>query len=172
MGVPQGSVTSLPLYNVFMDSIPRRLIAEEPRSDNPVIMYADDVQLRAKSREGLQALLDQAVTWAVANDMTWNVAKCSIICIDPNQGDPLTLAREMVQEDTQAEYLGVTLTVQGIMHHHFLNRISKAKKSLIELKSTGRYNTGFHPSTSRRTHTTLVRSMTEYQVHHTPWIRT
>ena len=40
-------------------------------------MFADDVRLRSESGEGLQALLDQAATWAVANDMTWNVAKCS-----------------------------------------------------------------------------------------------
>ncbi len=81
--VPQGSVTSPSLYKVSMDSFPRSVTAEEPRSNNPVIIFVDDVQLQAKSREGLQALLDQAATWGVVNGMTWNVAKCSVICVDP-----------------------------------------------------------------------------------------
>ncbi len=79
------------------------VLAEEPGSNNPVIMFADDVQVRARSRDGLQALLGQAATWAIANDMIWNEAKCSIICADPNEGDPLTLAGEVVREVTQAE---------------------------------------------------------------------
>ena len=107
-----------------MDSFPRSVITEEPSSTNKVIMFADNVQLRARARNGLQALLSQAATWAVTNDMTWNVAKCSIICADPNEGDPLTLAGEMVREVTQAEYLGVMMTVEGITHHHCFNRIS------------------------------------------------
>ena len=40
-----------------MDSFARGVIAKEPSSNNPVIMFADDVQLRTRSRDGLQALL-------------------------------------------------------------------------------------------------------------------
>ncbi len=86
-GVLHGSVTSPSLYNVFMESFPRSVTAEEPKSDYPVIMFADDVQLRSQSREGVQTMLDQAATWVVANDTTWNVANRSIICVDPNEGD-------------------------------------------------------------------------------------
>ncbi len=171
-GSAGASVTSPSLYNVYMDSFPCSVIAEEPRRNNPVIIFADDVQLRAKSREGLQALLDQAATWVVANDMTRNVAKCSIICMDANQGSPLILAGEMVQEVTEAEYRGVTMTVQGITDHHFLNRMSNAKKRLNQLKSIGLKNTGSHPPTRRRSNSTLARSMTEYQIHLTPCTNT
>ena len=115
MRLPQGSDASPSLYNVFMDSFPRSVIAEEPRSTNPVIMFADDIQLRARSKDSLRALLKQAVTWAVANDMTWNVATCLIICADPNEGDPFTLAGEVVREVTHAEYLGLTMTVKRII---------------------------------------------------------
>ncbi len=83
-GVPQGSVTSPSLYNMFIGSFPRSVIAGEPRNTNPVILFADYVELKARSRDELQALLKQAETWAVANDMFWNVTKCSIICADPN----------------------------------------------------------------------------------------
>ncbi len=113
-----------------MYSFPRSVLAEEPSSNDPVIMFADDVELRARYRDGLQALLGQAETWAVANDMTWKVVKRSIICAEPNQGNPIKLAGEVEREVTRAEYLGVTMMVEGITHHHCLNRISKAKKSL------------------------------------------
>ena len=140
-GVPRGSDTSPSLYNVFIDSFPRRVIAKEPSNNNPVIKFADDVQLRARSRDGLQAPLRQAATRAVANDMAWNVAKCSIICSEPKEGDPLTLAGEMVREVTPAAYLCVTMTVEGITHHHCLSRISKAKKRVNQLPSIGLNNT-------------------------------
>ena len=81
----EGSVTSPSLYNVLMNSFPRSVTADEPRRNNLVIMFADDVQLRAKSRERLHTLLDQAATWAMANDMTWNVAKCSSVWMDPTK---------------------------------------------------------------------------------------
>ena len=45
----------------------------------------------------------------------------------------LVLAREIVQEVTQPEYLGVTMTVEGNTHHHCLNRIPKMKKGLNQL---------------------------------------
>ncbi len=99
------------------------MIAEEPTSGNPGIMFADDVQLLARSRYGLLALLRQAGNWAAANDMNWNVAECSIICSKPNECDPLTLAGEVVREVTQTEYLGVTMTVDGITHHYCLSCI-------------------------------------------------
>ncbi len=164
-GVPQGSVTRTSFYNVFMDSFPRGVTVDEPRSNNLLIMFADDIQLRARYREGLQALLNQATNRAVANDMIWNVAKCSIICADPNEGDSLTLAGEVVQEVIQSEYLDVTMAVEVIIHYDCLNRISKAKKRLNQLRLIGLNNTGFHPPTNRRTYITLVRSMTEYQIH-------
>ncbi len=171
-GVPQGSVPRPSLYNLFMDSFPCSVLAEEPTSNDPVIMFAEDVQLQARSRDGLQAFLRQAATWAIANDITWKVAKCSIICADPNQGDPLTLAGEVMREVTQAEYLGVMRTVEGITHHHCLNRNCKANKRLNQLQSIGLNNAGFHPPTNRRTYITLVRSITEYQIHLTLWTNT
>ena len=131
-------------------------------------MFADNVQLRARYRDGLQALLSQPATSAVANDITLNVAKCSIICSDPTAGDPLTLAGEVVREVTQAEYLCVTIAVEGITHHHFFSRISKANGRLNQLRSIKRNNSGFRPPTNHRTYITLVHSMTEYQIYLTP----
>ncbi len=64
------------------------------------------------------------------------------------------------------------MTVEGITHRHCLNRISKAKKRFNQLKSIGLNNTRFHPPTNRRAYITLERSMTEYQIHRTPWTNT
>ena len=72
---------------------------------------------------------------------------------------------------TKAEYLGVTMTVEGITQHHYLNRISKAKRRLNQLRSIGLNNTGLRPSTNCRSYSTLVRTITEYPVHLTPWTK-
>ena len=53
------------LYNVFMDSSSRSMIADEPSRNNPVIMFAGDAQLRARSRDGLQGnreVMDESQT--------------------------------------------------------------------------------------------------------------
>lgn len=58
-GVAQGSPLSPTLYKIFMDSLAGSL-EKIPRafSTSPTTIYADEVVVRARSAQGLQALLD------------------------------------------------------------------------------------------------------------------
>ncbi len=73
-GVPQVSLTSPSLYNLFMDKFAERL-SEVPRdvADIPVVLLAYDVLLTADSTKGLQKLLEIATNWGEDRQMKWNV---------------------------------------------------------------------------------------------------
>jgi len=168
-GVVQGSSLSPALYNMFMDSFAEAVLNGDMECIIALIMFADDVQLRAKTRHGMQKLLDAAGIWADTHGMTWSIKKCSIIRAPRDStGMPLKLQGQKIKEVTYAEYLGITMGVDGITHHHLYERIVKAKKRLGQLHNIGLNNHGFDINTNRRLYKTLVRSMTEYQMHLTP----
>ena len=74
------------LFNVFMDVLAERIEPNNEGTDNSrIILFADDVQLTAKSRLALQQNLDTAFTWATETEMTWNVGKCSILLPEHGQ---------------------------------------------------------------------------------------
>jgi len=76
-GVVQGSSLSPALYNMFMDSFAEAVLNGDMECIIALIMFADDVQLRAKTRQGMQKLLDAAGIWADTHGMTWSIKKCS-----------------------------------------------------------------------------------------------
>lgn len=167
-GVPQGSPLSPALYNLFMDTFPEQLLQCEQEASEPIIMFADDVQLRAKSRRGLQQLLDQAACWAQSMDMTWSIGKCSVIRPSGPPDESLTLNGQSLNEKTEDEYLGISLDAKGVNDTTFLKRVQNAKTRLNELRRVGLNNKGFAPSLNRRLFQTFVRTKVEYQVHITP----
>ena len=113
-GVPQGSPMSPTLFNVFMDVFAERIEPSDRDTENSgIILFADDVQLTAKSRLTLQQNLDTAFTWAIESEMKWNVRKCSTLLPEHDQ-EPLRMGTEPIQTVESETYLGVTITRQGI----------------------------------------------------------
>jgi len=167
-GVAQGSSLSPALYNLFMDTFAEKLLASDPELLFAIIMFADDVQLRSKTRQGLQKLLDAATAWAEENHMTWSITKCLVISEDSNPPAPFKLAGGTLKEVREAEYLGITMNLAGITTTHLLNRLSSAQQRLGQLNRIGMNKKGLNLVVNRRLFISLIRSMTEYQLHLTP----
>ncbi len=72
-GVPQVSPLSPCLYNIFMDTFAEE-VSSVPNSvsEQPALLFADDVKLHAKTGKGLQKILDIASSWATRNSIKWN----------------------------------------------------------------------------------------------------
>lgn len=85
-GVTKGSFSSLPIYNVQMDTLPETVAAavkDRPSGSHgirhAIVLYADDAKLQAVSQEEQQYLLDAASNWATEERMTWNIKKCHVL---------------------------------------------------------------------------------------------
>jgi len=76
-GVPQGLVSGLALFNIFVDDMDSRI-------ECTLIKFAYDTKLRGavdmlEGRDAIQRDLDRLETWAHMNLMKFNRAKCKVL---------------------------------------------------------------------------------------------
>ncbi|PXF39626.1 RNA-directed DNA polymerase from mobile element jockey [Gracilariopsis chorda] len=118
-GVPQGDVVSPTLYNIFMDPLLSRVCAKYP---DGISCYCDDTAGMAKSIGTLQEILGEVQSWAQANGMCWNADKS--VAMTDAQG--VTLNGTKLRNVHEAQYLGVTMTRNGVTDGRYLSRITAA----------------------------------------------
>ncbi len=167
-GVPQESPLSPSLFNIFMDVLDERIQPKNNmNNDSRIILFADDVQLRARTREGLQAPLNAAKQWADEFDMTWSASKCATIQPE-NDTTPFYIGGELISVADSETYLGVTITLGGLSDDQTAQRVQKARARLEMLKRIGMNAKGFGPMLCRKMFLTFVRPMYEYALHLVP----
>jgi hypothetical protein len=141
--------------------------ADQERDEGRATFFADDVQLRARNRESLAKMLKVCEEWADQNDMKWSTKKCSTIHPEEDQ-QPFTFCDSTLSVVRKADYLGVTLTEQGIRDDNLLDRVRNARGRLEMLKRIGMNAKAFGPMLCKSLYITFVRSMHEYCSHITP----
>lgn len=79
-GVLEGSPVSPTLFNLYIDTLGRRVV-DMPRhiSAWPANLFADDLMLLANSSDVLQRELDTCTTWAREFGLTWAPSKSCVI---------------------------------------------------------------------------------------------
>jgi len=125
-GVPQGDPSSPTFFNIFMDEF---ISATQISPQFGTICFADDVALLAETIKLLQELLDIASFWAPTNRMTWGLPKSFGLGL----AKQLTLAGEKMQNKDELEYLGVSITRQGVSASRLLRRVAGAHARLATL---------------------------------------
>ena len=82
-GVPQGSIEGPAFWNAFINTLLRRfdVIRENHESDylhTAHITFADDITLLAKTREGMERLIDEVNTFCNFTGMKLSTSKCFV----------------------------------------------------------------------------------------------
>jgi len=107
-GFPQGLVSGLALFNIFVDDM-------DSRTECTLIKFAEDTKLcgAADMLEGsdvMQKDLDSHERWACANFMKFNKTKCKVLHLGwGNPKHKYWLGREWVESSPEEKDLGVSV---------------------------------------------------------------
>ena len=132
-GVLYGSPLSPALFNVYIDT----LMAEVNLSGlqtAQVNLFADDVAAFTTTGEETQRFIDTCGRWAQEYGMEWSVGKCSIIPRTDVPVEHRTLSGQVVVNQVDAEYLGVTISSGQITTKRAVKRVEKAAGRLQILR--------------------------------------
>ena len=114
-GLPQGSVISPFLFNIFINPLNEALnegcAADDPNS----LWFADDGVLSSSSYRDLRVMLDKCTKWANARGMRFNVSKCGVVSNDPKgKAPPFRIQGHLIPVVASYKYLGISRGDSGI----------------------------------------------------------
>lgn len=165
-GLPQGSVLSPILYNIYTYD----LEISVKRYAN-VLQYADDLLLYVSGRsldaisESLSFALDALKVWLDNNGLDLSPSKSSVVVFSRKRAIPLThinyngLALPLKD---QAKFLGVILDskLSGVPHFEYISL--RCERNLNILRCLTGVWWGAHPFTMRLLYNALIRSVLDY----------
>lgn len=167
-GVQQGSPASPTLFNVYIDELVEDILRYADFDvSRAAILYADDVLLCARSRCDLQKLLNIASRWAARAGMIWNTSK-SFILSRPGVAEQFYLAGDLLDCKHEIEYLGVTLTLDGVVESGTVNRIRNAQAKWTSALCLEKRVGLIPPTTAVTLFKTVIRPLTEYGLQFCP----
>lgn len=166
-GVPQGSQLRWALFNIYMD-----VLAESRKETSasmrkwPANLFADDVELMAKSRREMKHLLEICDKWAVEFGLVLSAEKCVIL--GKRKGAPVQLHGRTLRKAKKCKYLGMVASPQGIHDDLLEKMIQTACLRLGELKSIRFKENGAGMGLGVRLFKTFLLSLWEFAAHITP----
>jgi hypothetical protein len=107
-GLFQGSIISPFLFNCFIDALGRK--ANEGMQVPKLLLFADDICIKAKSRSEAQTLIDCCYEWATTNLMAFGLDKCGSISPDDNQGKNASYMQNHVTTSSLSTTIGSSIT--------------------------------------------------------------
>lgn len=167
MGVPQGSVLSVTLFSIKIDSITKCL---QPGAN--CSLYVDDFLICYRSsympsiERQLQHCLNKLQTWADENGFKFSPSKTAAVhfcCKRTIHSDPeLLLYGSLIPVETQAKFLGVIFDKKLSFLPHIKKLKTKCHSALNILKVVGHFDWGADRKTLLSLYRSLVRSKLDY----------
>ena len=137
-GVKQGDNLSPTLFNIYVNDLPQKLaegnttpVAIAGKNIN-CLMWADDIIILSKTKEGLQQCLDNMYKYCQKWKLEINRKKTKVIIfnkIGAKIKAQFYIHTSLLENVTQHPYLGFTIAASGTMTHGTQILIDKAKKS-------------------------------------------
>lgn len=166
-GLLQGSSLSPILFNMFIDSLLRRL-RQHPKvqtcgllSNN--LFFADDANLHAMTSAEAQDILDTCEEWSDAYGMRFAPAKCFVLC---SRRVTLKLYGVVLPRVASTKYLGVYFDASGIDWAQTINEAArKARGMTAMLARLGMNATGWAPRSCVIAFKSFLRPLWEYVLH-------
>ena len=164
----QGGPASPTLFNIFIDTLANALQRHvwNPNSGLPAHLYTDDVIIHVKSMLDLQRALIICERWAVKCGMWWALSTGKSEVLLPSelglQYKAFPFAGGLIITVTQASYLGVVLSANGILECSLKNRIKMSHASLSTLRSAKLIFPGVDPSFAKMVYRTHIEGKMDY----------
>ena len=174
-GVAQGAVESPWVYSSFIDALARELktaglgvwVAGE---QVPILMYADDMVMLARSQNELERMNAVASAFARRNRFEFNGKKSGVMAFNTTKAArercstrTWTLFDEPVAVVPEYVYLGTDTPTDGMSWKaHVESAIVKAKRRSADLLWVCRADKGMRPRTATTLWKSLVRPLLEY----------
>ena len=169
IGVKQGDVLSPTLFNLYVNDLPS--IFDETcdgatLSDQKLncLLYADDLVLISRSRNGLQNCLNKLADYCQNWKMEVNLSKTKIMIMSKTgrlYADSLFLGDNQIENVKHYTYLGVALTSSGTFTKTKMEIKNKAMKALGRLKKL-LWDTPITMSTAFKLFDQLIRPILTY----------
>jgi ribonuclease HI len=165
-GVPQGGVLSPTLFLVYIND----LVAELPHGTK-VAMYADDLVIWCSDEYAtvatklLQRALDALTSWANRWCVSINTDKCSttLFTLSPKQkASIMKINGELLREDKQPTYLGVTFDDRLTWKPHINKAATKARRKLAILRKLSGTTWGANGKILNKIYQQSIRPHLEY----------
>ena len=144
-GVKQGEVLSPALFSLYVNDLPQALNSEDPNESYILgstklscLMYADDLVLLAKTKDGLQNHLIKLQDYCTKWKLKVNITKTKIIIFN-KQGkfisEQITLNGIPVECVKSYKYLGIDFSNSGSFKLAQTNLKIRARKASFKLRS-------------------------------------
>ena len=144
-GVKQGCILSPTLFNIFLSDFQHLIETDEcdPVKLSDVtklgcLIWADDILLLSKSKEGLQNMLNALNIFAKENGMTLNIKKTKIMIFNKT-GRHLSrnfyFGSEKLNTTRQYKYLGFLVTPSGEINSGLKDLKDRALRAFSKLKN-------------------------------------
>ncbi|EAQ90175.1 hypothetical protein CHGG_06794 [Chaetomium globosum CBS 148.51] len=163
-GLPQGSPLSPTLFLFFNADLVQRRID----SRGGAIAFVDDFTAwitgptAQSNREGIEAIIRDALDWETRSGATFNVQKTAIIhftrTIYKTDAQPFTIKGQIVKPQDHVKVLGILMDTKLKYKEHIWRAASKGLEAAMELKRLR----GLSPSTARQLFTCTVAPVVDY----------
>ena len=163
-GLPQGSPLSPILFLFFNADLVQRQID----SQGGAVAFVDDFTAwvtgptAQSNREGIEAIINEALDWEKRSGATFEVDKTAIIHFAPkarkSDHEPFTIKGQTVAPQGHVKILGVLMDTRLKYKEHIARAASKGLEAAMELRRLR----GLSPATARQLFTSTVAPVVDY----------
>jgi ribonuclease HI len=165
-GLPQGSVISPILFNIYCSQINSVV-----QSDCKILQYADDIVLYSShnslniASNNLGISVASVNDWLLSRGVCLSPTKCQTVVFTKRRkfaGVNITINDISIPYVKEVKFLGMILDSKLSWRHHIDLVLAKCEKSINILRSVCRVWWGCHPKTMKILYNALVRSHLDY----------